>query len=80
MERGLRRGTEDTVRLLARVLQLDEESLVQTWLYVSDEVTAAILESNMTDEAKRTMLRLYDKLRPAAASSGRARGPGASSG
>lgn len=77
MERGLRRGTEETVRALADVLQLDQAALLQTWQYVSDDVTAAILESDLPDEAKRKMLRLYDRIRDVGSPSGRTPGGGA---
>lgn len=63
MERGLRRGTEETVRAIALVLQLDPEALHEMWCYVSDQITAAIIESDLPDEAKRSLLAHYDSVR-----------------
>lgn len=63
MERGLRRGTKDAVSALAETLRLDLQELLDAWLYVSDHVAAAILDSDLSDDAKRILLDHYDELR-----------------
>ena len=69
MERGLRRGSRETALALAEILQLDDNDVLGLWRYVGDHVPAAILDSDLTDDAKLALLEHYDRLRELSLSS-----------